>query len=633
MSEADERVETASEEARFAELSMDMLGVASTRDGRWTRVNPAMSRILGWSAAELLATPYHEIVHPDDAAATRAALEQLADGVPLTRFENRVRCRDGSYRWIAWATGTDPEHGLIYCVGRDVTELKHTERALHQSEQLLRATLDNFPTVIAYKDREGRFLDVNHAVEAALGLPKEQIRGQTIDAFIPATTTAALRQRDLEVMESRRAIQFEEATSLPTGLRHHINTYFPLIDDDDQVYGTGHIAHDITIVREAEAALRALNEQLQDADRRKDEFIAVLSHELRNPLAPIRMSLHLLDGDPPPEQARRARAVIERQVQHMSRLVEDLLDVTRISRGKITLRRERIDLNVLAREEAEDARHLFAAAGSILQIEIGSGRLEVDADPTRLAQIIDNLLTNAAKFGARGGTTLLAIESSPTHATIRVRDDGVGMSPQTLAELFQPFVQAAQTIDRTRGGLGLGLALVRGLVEMHGGTVTATSAGEGQGAELIVVLPRPVPVPVRVVAGLAAASPPATWRILIVEDNVDAAETLRDILELRGHEVAVAYTGPAGVETADRFVPEILLCDLGLPGLDGFGVARALRADPRFAACLFIALSGYAGPDDVAQARAAGFDHHLAKPADLHAIYRVLATAPARAPT
>lgn len=624
MAEADQLVE----EVRFAELSMDMLGVASTRDGRWRRVNPAMTRILGWSAAELLATPYDEIVHPDDKAASIAVVEQLTRGVPLVEFTNRVRCRDGSYRWISWATGTDPEHGLIYCVGRDVTELKHAERALHQSEQLLRATMDNFPMVIAYKDREGRFLDVNHAVEAALGLPKEQICGRTMDAFMPAEAAAVLRRRDEEVITSRRALLFEEATPLPTGIRHHVNTYFPLIDDDGQVYGTGHIAHDITSVREAEAALRMLNEQLQDADRRKDEFIAVLSHELRNPLAPICMSLNLLEGDPPPAQARRARGVIERQVQHMSRLVEDLLDVTRISRGKITLKCERIDLDALVREEAEDARHLFEAAGSTLQVQIEPGRLEVDADPTRLAQIIYNLLTNAAKFGARGGTTVLAVEGAPAHAIIRVRDDGVGMSSQTLAQVFQPFVQAAQSIDRTRGGLGLGLALVRGLVEMHGGTVTATSAGEGEGTELTVVLPRPVVAPVRVDAGLATASPPVTRRILIVEDNVDAAETLRDVLELRGHEVVVAYTGPGGVETADRFVPEIVLCDLGLPGLDGFGVARALRADRRFGACFLVALSGYAGPDDVAQALAAGFDRHLAKPADLQAIYRVLATAP-----
>ena len=632
MSAVDEQGNPVTEEARFAALSMDMLGVASTRDGRWTRVNPAMTRILGWSAAELLAMPYGELVHPDDVVASSAAVERLVAGVPLTRFENRVRCLDGSYRWIAWATGTDPERALIYCVGRDVTELKRTERALLQSEQLLRATMDNFPMVIAYKDREGRFLDVNHAVEAALGLPKDQIVGRTMAAFVPPAAAAILHAHDAEVMEARRARQFDEATPLPGGTRYHVNTNFPLVDADGRVYGTGHIAHDVTEIRQAEAALRALNEQLQDAARRKDEFIAVLSHELRNPLAPIRMSLHLLDGDPPPSQGRRAREVIERQVQHLSRLVEDLLDVTRISRGKITLRRERLDLNALAREEAEDARHLFEVAGGSLQVQIAPGRLEVDVDPTRLAQVIDNLLTNAAKFGARGGTTLLAIDATPTHAIIRVRDDGVGMSPQTLARVFEPFVQAAQTIDRTRGGLGLGLALVRGIVEMHGGTVTATSAGEGQGTELTVVLPRPVQVPVRVAAGLATGAPPASRRILIVEDNVDAAETLRDVLALRGHEVAVAYTGPAGVAAADRFVPEIVLCDLGLPGLDGFGVARALRADPRFAACLLVALSGYAGPDDVAQARAAGFDHHLAKPADLHAIYRVLATAPASAP-
>jgi two-component system CheB/CheR fusion protein len=369
---------------------------------------------------------------------------------------------------------------------------------------------------------------------------------------------------------------------------------------------------------------------LEGADRHKNQFLAMLSHELRNPLAPIRNSLHLLGrAAPGDEQARRAQAVIERQVAHLTRLVDDLLDVTRISRGKVQLKREPLDLAEAVRRAIEDHRPAFAASGLELHVAIPGGAIPIDGDRTRIAQVLDNLLQNAAKFTPAGGEVAVSVEANGRlgMAVVRVRDTGAGIAPEMLPRLFEPFTQADTTLDRSKGGLGLGLALARGLVEQHGGTVSVASEGLGRGAEFTVRLPirsgpapRPTPVP-----ALGGAARPR--RVLLVEDNVDAAETLREVLELEGHVVEVAYSGPAGIDKARHFRPEVVLCDIGLPGMDGYDVARRLRAEPALGDVVLVALTGYAGPDDVARSLEAGFDHHLAKPPSLDQLGLVLSGA------
>jgi two-component system CheB/CheR fusion protein len=389
----------------------------------------------------------------------------------------------------------------------------------------------------------------------------------------------------------------------------------------------------VTELKQSARALEAANAQLAEADRRKDEFLAVLSHELRNPLAPIRISVHLLErAEPGSDQARHGLQVIDRQVRHMTRLIEDLLDVTRIARGKIALQRERVDLVALARGSADDHRDLFEKNGVALQVTTPDGALHVDGDPTRLAQVIGNLLSNAAKFTRRGGHTELLVSEGAHDAIVRVRDDGVGMSPETLAHVFEAFAQAKQTLERSRGGLGLGLALVKGLVEMHGGRVEARSEGEQRGAELTVRLPLAAPTSAPRARPSVAPEPDGARRVLVIEDNEDAAESLRDVLELLGHRVSLAGSGPDGVARAEAERPDVILCDIGLPGLDGFGVARALRAspDPVVRAAFLVALSGYAQREDVARSREAGFDRHVAKPLGIEALEKLLAEAPRR---
>jgi two-component system CheB/CheR fusion protein len=387
--------------------------------------------------------------------------------------------------------------------------------------------------------------------------------------------------------------------------------------------------NDITRSKESEAALREANLQLAEADRRKDEFLAVLSHELRNPLAPITNSLYVLDrAAPGGEQARRAHAIIERQVSHMTRLVSDLLDVSRITRGKIPLQCERIDLREAVSRTLEDHRSVFVARGIELHGEQPGRPVWVNGDATRLAQALGNLLHNSAKFTNDGGAVSVMLRQEGQTAVLRVRDTGVGIAPDMLGGIFHPFIQGDRTLDRSPGGLGLGLALVKGVVELHGGEVAAHSEGFGNGAEFTVRLPtQPEPAP---------AAPPElelvkrARRILVIEDNEDAAESLREALALDEHEVALAFDGPHGLERARSFKPEVVLCDVGLPGMDGYQVARAFRSDHELNGIALVALTGYALPEDVERAKDAGFDRHLAKPPEIGALERILAELPRR---
>jgi two-component system CheB/CheR fusion protein len=425
------------------------------------------------------------------------------------------------------------------------------------------------------------------------------------------------------IAEGRAVLVDDLELVLPDGARRHVSGgAVPLLAPDGRVRGGVAAYADVTGRRRAELALR-------EADRRKDEFLAMLSHELRNPLAAIRNGLAVLERAPPGgEQARRARAVIDRQGTHLSRLVDDLLDVTRIARGKIELTREPLDLAELVRRAVEDHRAVFAARNVALELPEGGGAVPVLGDATRLAQAVGNVLHNAAKFTPAGGHARVSVAREGERGVVRVRDDGAGVAPEVAPHLFQPFVQGAPTLDRAAGGLGLGLALVRALVELHGGRASLRSAGAGQGTEVTLEVPLGGATPRRGLELPPSHAP--SRRVLLIEDNVDAAETLRDALALSGHVVEVAHDGPEGVAAARRSAPDVVLCDIGLPGMSGYEVARALRSDPSLGEVLLVALTGYATSDDVAKARAAGFDQHLAKPPRVSDLEALLAAPPLR---
>ncbi len=372
----------------------------------------------------------------------------------------------------------------------------------------------------------------------------------------------------------------------------------------------------------------ALVEKLCLVDEKRTAFLAMLSHELRNPLAAITMSNSLLKRLPPDcVEAAKARDVIDRQTAQLSRLVDDLLDVTRITRNRLVLQREPVLLDQLVKTALLDYEPLFAQKGVILESRLNEGPVRLLADPARLIQAIGNLLNNALKFTPQGGrtTATLAVCESQNEAVFTVSDTGVGIEPDLLPQLFEPFVQADSAARPQTCGIGLGLALVRGIAELHGGSVAGFSRGSGKGAEFTMRLPLSIgsdnsPDASKTLE--ATLSRPV--RVLVIEDNPDFAEIMAQLLNLLCHEVVLAHSGSEGVTKAKEYQPEVILCDLGLPGMDGYEVATRLRSDPELAECILIALSGYAQPEDVARSLAAGFDRHLAKPLDLAVLQRLL---------
>jgi signal transduction histidine kinase len=373
--------------------------------------------------------------------------------------------------------------------------------------------------------------------------------------------------------------------------------------------------------------VRRAEQALQEASRRKDEFLAMLAHELRNPLAPIRTAVEVLKlrdaADPP---VRRVREIVDRQVTHLSRLIDDLLDVSRIARGKVLLQREPCDLARVVRDTAEDFRGTLEADKLAIDVRVPDAPVWVSGDRTRLAQVVGNMLHNARKFTDAGGRVEVGLRAEAGAAVVTVRDTGIGMDAETLRHVFEPFAQADRSLDRSRGGLGLGLALVKGLVELHGGEVRAASDGLGTGSGFTVRLPLDGEAAPAGPHAPPTGLPTRGCRVLVIEDNTDAAASLEILLELMGHAVEIARTGPDGLAAARAFRPDLVLCDIGLPGgMDGFAVAKALRGEPAVVGAYIVALTGYGQPEDRAKALDAGFDVHLTKPVDGTALDRVIA--------
>ncbi len=497
----------------------------------------------------------------------------------------------------------------------DVTDLK---RAQEQTAQLA-AIVESSQDAILGKTLDGVITSWNAGAERMYGYTAEEAVGSPIDLLVPPERREELRPIFESLHQGRRIETLETVRVTKDGRRLHVLlTISPVHGDEGKVVGASAIARDITDRKEAEDALK-------EAARRKDEFLALLGHELRNPLAPVRNCLHVLaQPNATSAQAEKARQTIERQVLHLTRLVDDLLDVARISQGRILLRRTPLDLVDLVRRELDDRRGDLAAAGLTLEVDLPDHPLGIDGDSTRLAQAVGNVLHNAGKFTEAGGNIHVTVREEPgQRAAVVIEDTGIGMGPEVLARLFEPFGHPPG--DHGRGGLGLGLALVKSLIELHGGTVEAASAGQDQGSAITLRIPLAAAVAEAAPAEDAAEKGGLTRRCLLIEDHRDAAESLRVLLELAGHQVEVAFEGAEGIETARRFLPEVVLCDIGLPGMDGYAVARALRADPDLGSVRLIALTGYGQAEDQRRAQEAGFDTHLTKPADPDTLRRLLA--------
>ncbi len=569
----------------------DLPVVVFTGRGR-AGLHPSIETLAASGNVTLLERPIEKITLVSSVrAALRARRRQYAARAVLADFE---RARDG--------------------LGRAVAKYEAQVR-------IFDGIASTTPDFVYLFDRRGRFLYANRRLLEVWGMRLDEAVGKTCRELGYEQWHHDMHMREIaQVIETKRPIKGEVPFKAPLtgifGIYEYIFT--PVLGPDGEVEVVAGTTRDVTDRKRSEEALR-------EADRRKSEFLATLSHELRNPLAPIRNSIYLLDrAAADSEQATRAKEIIRRQTQHLTRLVDDLLDMTRISVGKIDLQRTRLDLRELVHRTTDDLQSLFAQAGVALRVEqAASGPVWIDVDPTRMAQVLGNLLHNAVKFTPPGGSVVVTVGARSGGAELRVRDTGAGMDPATVERMFEPFAQADQTLARSSGGLGLGLALVRGLVALHGGTVEAHTEGIGRGAEFVVRLPlADAPARPERVRGDGGGAAPRT--ILVVEDNADGAQTLADILELHGHRVRVARDGRSGIDLARELRPDVVLCDIGLPDVDGYDVARALRREPGLAGVRLVALSGYAQPEDRQRARDAGFDAHLAKPPDVDRLVKVL---------
>jgi CheY-like chemotaxis protein/nitrogen-specific signal transduction histidine kinase len=385
----------------------------------------------------------------------------------------------------------------------------------------------------------------------------------------------------------------------------------------------------VTQRKRLEDNLRRVAKDLSEADRHKNEFLAMLAHELRNPLAPISNAVRALRLGGDARAVHGASEMLERQVGQMVRLVDDLLDMSRITRGKIELRKEHVELAPIINHAVEATRALYKSMNHELTVSLPLQPVYLDADPMRLAQVVGNLLNNACKFTDKGGHVWLTVEQQGTNAVIRVRDSGIGIAADQLPRLFDMFTQVDTSLGRSRDGLGIGLTLVKTLVEMHGGTVEGHSEGLGFGSEFVVRLPSLAGVPESVSLKAAAGPPPVSRRrILIVDDNEDAAEWLATLLSLSGHETHVAHDGIEAITIAERILPDVILLDIGLPILDGYEVCRRIREQPWGRDLFLVALTGWGQEEDRQKSKEIGFDAHLVKPVDDEVIMKMLASLP-----
>ena len=526
-------------------------------------------------------------------------------------------------------------------VGDDIYTLDSANAASNKLRKDVLAQMED--AVVAFDDNE-HIIFMNAAAERQYGKQAShtlgRLKSELYEESWPNSDEHAL------AMQAARESGFYRAHSIHTkrdGVAFHVESTVSLLRDAAGK-SMGHLAviRDITDRVSAEEAIRAARSEqeqidsalresqarLRDADRRKDEFLATLAHELRNPLAPIRNSLQIMRLTDESVIHERARAVIERQLQQMIHLVDDLLDVSRISQGKVELRREHADLGAVVQTAVETSRPLIDAGKHELSLRLPPpGTLIVDVDVTRITQVVANLLNNAAKYTPQQGHIEIAAERANDRARISVKDSGVGIPAELLPQVFDMFAQIDRTLERAQGGLGIGLALVKRLVELHGGSVEAHSEGQGRGSQFIVHLPLTVAdarLSPQAPASALTARPSKNMRVLVVDDNVDSAESLSQCLRMFGYQTLTAHDGLAAVRTAESYLPDVALLDIGLPDMSGYEAAKRIRALPGNDRLLLIALSGWGQEEDRRKSKAAGFDHHFVKPVDLDALTHML---------
>jgi PAS domain S-box-containing protein len=613
----------ANRQARFlasiVEASDDAI-IGKDLNGVITSWNRAAERLFGYSAGEAIGKPIAILAPPDRTGEMPALLERVQRGERIDHFDTVRRARDG--RLVPVSLTVSPirnDEGVIVGASktlRDVSDRKRAEEALNREKARLQATLTGIGDAVIATDADSRITLMNPVASNLTGWNDEAI-GRRLEEVFRIVDEATGRQVESPVARSLREgtiVGLANHTILIArdGTRRPIDdSAAPIRDESGTIVGVVMVFRDISNRKQAE-------ESLKEADRRKDEFLATLAHELRNPLAPIRNAVQaLMMKDSDDSDLRWCREVIDRQVRYMARLMDDLLDVSRITHGKLELRKERIDLASIVQGAVETSRPLIEERGQRLTVELPAEPVWLEADPVRLAQVFANLLNNAAKYSDHGRDIRLTCELRRAEVLVSVKDQGIGIAPDMLRKVFDMFSQSSSVMDRAQGGLGIGLSLVHGLVGLHGGGIEARSAGPGQGSEFVVRLPLAGPdVTARIETSTTKVEEAGMGRhrVLIVDDVKDSADSLAMVLKLMGQDARTAYDGEEAVVAAEKFKPDVVLLDLGMPGMNGYDACRTIRLQPWSKGMLLIAVTGWGQDGDRQRTREAGFDLHFVKP-------------------
>ncbi|HEX7794204.1 MAG TPA: PAS domain S-box protein [Vicinamibacterales bacterium] len=615
--------------------SSDDAIISKSLEGIIQSWNAAAERMFGHTAEQAIGRHISLVIPPERIQEEDRIIASLKAGQRIDHFET-VRVRADARPIDVSLTISpikDPTGAVVGAskIARDITERKRAEEERENFVRLIENSSDfigmcNLEGIPFFINRAGLDLvgldDVDSARRAPLAsffFPEDQDR--IIHEFLPSVLSSGsgeieVRFRNFKTGEARWMAY--KVLTLP--------------DADGRPIGFATVSQDVTERKRLNDDLHRLAIDLAAADRRKNEFLALLAHELRNPLAPISNTVRALRrGVIDKETVRSASELLQRQVGQMSRLVDDLLDMSRISSGKIELRKDRIELAPVVAQAVEAARPQFRKLNHELTVALPPQPVYVNADRARLTQVIANLLNNAAKYTDAGGRVWLTMEHQGSEAVIRVRDTGIGIAAGQLPRVFDMFAQADTSLERSRDGLGIGLTLVKTFVELHGGTVEARSAGLGRGSEFIIRLPVLVAgAEIAPPSPANEASPVASRRVLVVDDSEDGAESMAMILQFAGHETVKAYDGVAAIEAAERFRPDVVLLDIGLPRMNGYEVCRRLRQEPWGRDITIVALTGWGQEDDRTRSKEAGFDVHMVKPVDFDALLQLLASAPSR---
>lgn len=602
--------------------------------------NPCWTEYSGLPFEEISDSGWIQLVHPDDLEDNlRNLKDSIENGRPV-QIEHRFRRHDGMYRWhITRALPMRDETGkIIMWVGSstDVDDLKETQTELarltaesEKQRRLYETILSNTPDLIYVFDLEQRFAYANDALLATLGKSWSEVKSKSCAEIDYPKGFAALHDQQIaQVKASKQAIRGDVPLEGKDGVRTYDYILVPVLGQDGEVEAVAGTARDVTDRKRLEDDLRQSAADLSEADRKKDEFLSTLAHELRNPLAPIRTGIELMrtTGDST-DVAEEVRGMMEGQLSHLVRLVDDLLDTSRITQGKMTLRKERVELKDIVGRAVQATASFIKDANQDLEVKLPEEPLALYVDPTRITQVLSNLLVNAAKYSLSGGRIVLSVERLQDDLILSIKDTGIGIPEDMLENIFGMFTQVDQSLEKSHGGLGIGLTLVKRLVEMHEGTVTARSEGPGKGSEFIVRLPIGVP-PVAAAATQKVGESTrqlASLKILIVDDNRDAARLLSILASKSGNEVHVAHDGLEAIEAAAEFLPNIILMDIGMPRLNGYEAARQIRQQPWGQEMLLVALTGWGQQEDIRRTQDAGFDFHFVKPVDISALRKLLA--------